>query len=74
MTLGNRDIDIEEMIDIVDNKTSFSVNSPKEFIEVMEKIQKDYNKISKESKEVAERFYKTDAMENINSVLKMIEV
>ena len=74
MTLGNRDIDIEEMIDIVDNKTSFSVNSPKEFIEVVEKIQKDYNKISKESKEVAERFYKTDAMENINSVLKMIEV
>ena len=65
---------IEDIIHVVDNKVSFLVSSPQEYIEKVEYIFSDYEKLSKEVKKVAEKFFKPNAKKNIETFLKSVGI
>jgi len=68
----NKQIDMSKMIDIVDNKTSFSINNPKQFIEKIKHIRSHYSKITEDSKEVSKKFFKPYSKERLKSFINNI--
>lgn len=65
---------IKEIIDVVDNQTSFMVASPQQFIERINYIISNYKSISKEAIKASEMFFKPNAKENIEKFLKIIGI
>jgi len=65
---------IEDIIDVVDNKTSFLVSSPKEYMGKIEYIISHYELLSKEAIKKSETFFKPNAKKNIETFLKSIGI
>jgi glycosyltransferase involved in cell wall biosynthesis len=65
---------IKEIIDVVDNQTSFMVASPQQFIERINYIISNYKSISKDTIKASEMFFKPNAKENIEKFLKIIGI
>jgi len=65
---------IKEIIDVVDNQTSFIVASPQQFIERINYIISNYKSISKDTIKASEMFFKPNAKENIEKFLKIIGI
>jgi len=68
----NKQIDMSKMIDIVDNKTSFSIDNPKQFTEKIKHIRSHYSKITEDSKEVSKKFFKPYSKERLKSFFNNI--
>ena len=67
-------ISIKGMFDIIDDKSSFIVNSPEHFIGKLEYIISNYESISKEGLKAAEKFFKPNAKKNIANFLNSIGI
>ena len=61
-------------LEIIDNKSSFLLSSPKQFIERLENIVSRYDVVSKAAYKASERLYKPDAKKNFEKFLKSIGV
>ncbi len=67
-------MNIQDMFEIVDNKSSFLLNSPKQFIERLENIVSQYDALSKIAYKASEKFYKPDAKKNFEKFLNSIDI
>jgi len=67
-----RKASMPEIIDIVDNRTSFIAVSSKEFINHLENIVSNYESISKETQKQSEKFFKSNAKENFEKFLNTL--
>ena len=56
---------VTDIIDIIDDKTSFVANSPVKFIEKLNFILQSYERISTETMKISEKFFKPNAKKNI---------
>ena len=65
---------IEEIINIIDNKTSFLVSSTQEYMAKMEYIISHYESLSKEAVKKSEVFFKPKANKNIETFLSSIGI
>ena len=63
---------MKEIIYIVDNRTSFIVNSPQQYIKKLEYILLNYERLSKEALKTSEIFFKPNALQNIKEFLETI--
>lgn len=65
---------VQDIIEIVDEKASFLVSSSKQFIEKLEHILADYNRISKNALEASKKFFKPNAKKNIENFFDSIGI
>lgn len=65
---------IEEIINIIDNKTSFLVSSTQEYMAKMEYIISHYESLTKEAIKKSEVFFKPNANKNIETFLSSIGI
>lgn len=65
---------IEEIINIIDNKTSFLISSTQEYAAKMEYIILHYKSLSKEAVKKSESFFKPNAKKNIANFLNSIGI
>jgi len=65
---------IEEIIKVIDNKTSFLVSSTQEYVTKMEYIVSHYESLSKKAIKKSEIFFKPNAKKNIERFLKSIGI
>lgn len=62
----------DSIIKYIDNQTCYLVKTPGEYIEVLQKIEKQSDVINKKIKEKSQNFYKSQPFSNIQSELKKI--
>ncbi len=65
---------IREIIDIVDNRTSFMTVSPPQFIETLEYIISNYESVSRAALKTSEAFFKPNAKKNFENFLNSIGI
>jgi len=65
---------IKSMFEIIDEKTSYSADSPKRFIEKLSNIVTNYKSISKNALKKSEGFYKSNSYENLEKFLNSIKI
>ena len=65
---------IEEYFPLVNNKSSFIVKSPKQFVQSLEYILSNYEESSKNAREIGEKFFKPNAKKNIANFLNSIGI
>ena len=65
---------IREIIDIVDNRTSFMTVSPPQFIETLEYIISNYESVSRAALKTSEAFFKPNAKKNFENFLNSIDI
>lgn len=70
----NKRIDMSKLIDIVDNKTAFTINNPKQFIERINYIKNNYSTISEEVKEISKKFFEPYSTKKLKSFFNEMDV
>jgi hypothetical protein len=63
---------IKNIIDIVDDQTTFAVDSVEEYYKTLKKIIVDYDTISKKSKQKSTLFFKPNAKKNIKNFMSRL--
>lgn len=67
-------VNIKENIEIIDEKTSFLVNSTNQFVDKINHIISNYNLISNQAAQTSEKFFKKNSKKNFENYLKTIEI
>lgn len=65
---------IKDMFDVIDEKTSFIVNTPQRFIKKLEYIIANYDSISQDALKISETFFKPNAKKNFEIFLNSIGI
>ena len=65
-------INMQEIIEIPDNRMPLMVDTPQQFIEELERIISNYERLSKEALKTSEVFFKPNALQNIKEFLEFI--
>jgi hypothetical protein len=67
-------INIQDLFDIIDEKSSFLLKSPKQFIERLDYVVSHYGSVSKAAYKASEKFYKGQAKKNFEKFLSSINI
>jgi len=65
---------MKELIDVVDNRTSFMVTSPRQFMEKLDYIISNYESTSKNALKTSEVFFKQNAKKNFEKFLSSLDI
>ncbi|RKX93400.1 MAG: hypothetical protein DRP84_08530 [Spirochaetes bacterium] len=65
---------IEDMIHVVDNKSSFIASSPSRYIKILKEIIEDYDSISRKAEISAEKIFKSNAKRNIEKFFNSLGI
>ena len=65
---------IEDMLHVVDNKSSFIASSPSRYIKILKGIIEDYDSISRKAEISAEKIFKSNAKRNIEKFFNSLGI
>ena len=70
----NVGININDLLDVIDEKTSFIISEPQQFVKKMEHILSDYESVSKNALKISKEYFKPNAKQNIANFLTSIGI